>query len=507
MGEDAQVDHLETPTPTNRKPRKTTSTPADMSPVDLTLDAARRSRRSRSPTTAADGVQPPVKGKSSPAHQARHVTPGKSGLAPDKCPTSGDSGRDDVMQVAFMHSELTCIREHMEKLTSLPKDISTLRNSVESSQGDVNVVGTHCVAMKADVASMAGDMHNSANEVNSIKTHVIGLRSHTMALKGDLHGLAKNVVESKIISKGTKDEVASARVDIVRVGDDVNIVKTDVMGVDSKVSVICQDLSSLKHDVNVIKADVVSIKHDIAAFKSELANISSGVQAIQWSLGREGSPEYRDAGMCTDNEQVEIKSDPGTPEQDPAVVTHVQEEGNGNDASLNTSEVTFRPREEEVTYEEVMRVDKGLDSEIDAIEDTQKNKGDILLSLPPAPTQERPISVTQFGDSQDDTEESQSILQVRQRDHELLMPVPTIGEIIERDVQDAGPSGSGLPYTVISEARVDRDGKTFFVLETQQETHQEEPTQETENSTHAQKLPPPPPTPRKLKKGRRKEKR
>ena len=69
--------------------------------------------------------------------------------------------------------------------------------------------------------------------------------------------------------------------------------------------------------------------------------------------------------MCTDNEQVEIKSDPGTPEQDPAVGTHVEEEGKGNDASLNTSEVTFRPREEEVTYKEVMRVDKGLDSEID----------------------------------------------------------------------------------------------------------------------------------------------
>ena len=126
---------------------------------------------------------------------------------------------------------------------------------------------------------------------NSIKTHVIGLCSDTMALKGDLPGLAKNVVESKIISKGTKDEGASARVDIVRVGDDVNIVKTDVMGVDSKVSVIGQDLSSLKHDVNVIKADVVSIKHDIAAFRSELANISSGVQAIQWFLVKEGLGE------------------------------------------------------------------------------------------------------------------------------------------------------------------------------------------------------------------------
>ena len=68
VDEDAQVDYLETPTTT--KPRKTTSTPADISPVDLTLEAARRSRRSRSPTTAADGGQPPVKGKSSPARQA-----------------------------------------------------------------------------------------------------------------------------------------------------------------------------------------------------------------------------------------------------------------------------------------------------------------------------------------------------------------------------------------------------------------------------------------------------
>ena len=152
-----------------------------------------------------------MKGKSSPAHQARQVTPGKSGIAPDKsanCPTSGDSGREDVLQVVFMHSELTCIREHMEKLNSVPKDISTLRNSVESSQGDVNVVGTHCVAMKTDVSSMAGDIRNGGNEVNSIKTHVIGLRSDAMALKEDLHGLAKNVVESKNISKGTKEEVA-----------------------------------------------------------------------------------------------------------------------------------------------------------------------------------------------------------------------------------------------------------------------------------------------------------
>ena len=142
-------------------------------------------------------------------------------------------------------------------------------------------------------------------------------------------------------------------------------------------------------------------------------------------MGKEGSAEYRNAGMCTDNEKVELKSDPGTPEQG----IHVEEEGKGNDASLNTSEVTFQPREEEVTYEQVMRVSKGLDSEIDQIEDTQSNpKGDILLSLPPDPVQEKLISVTQFGDSQDDAEEAQSILQVCQGDQEILRPVPTIGK-------------------------------------------------------------------------------
>ena len=135
-----------------------------------------------------------------------------------------------------------------------------------------------------------------------------------------------------------------------------------------------------------------------------------------------------------------------------------------------------------------------------------------MLSLPPDPTHEKPISVTQFGESQEDAEESQSILQVSQGDQEILRPVSTIGECFERDVQEAGPSGSGLPYTVISEGRVDRDGKTFFVLETQQETQQEEPTQQTENmlpiANSTQNLSPPVPTPRKAnKKGRHKEKR
>ena len=41
-----------------------------------------------------------------------------------------------------------------------------------------------------------------------------------------------------------------------------------------------------------------------------------------------------------------------------------------------------------------------------------------------------------------------------------------MGKINTRDQVEAGPAARELPLEVISEARVDQDGKTFFVLET-----------------------------------------
>ena len=130
-----------------------------------------------------------------------------------------------------------------------------------------------------------------------------------MALKSDLHGLAKNVVESKFVNRSTKDEVASARVDIVWVGDNIYIAKSDVLGVDRKVSVMASDLATLKHDVNVIKSDVVYIKKELAGFKSDIATIVAGVQSIQWSLTSNSAAQYRDIGMCTEVEHAEVKSE------------------------------------------------------------------------------------------------------------------------------------------------------------------------------------------------------
>ena len=50
--------------------------------------------------------------------------------------------------MAFMHSELTCIREHVDKIAVLPQELTQLRNSVESAQGDLDVVGAHSLAIK-----------------------------------------------------------------------------------------------------------------------------------------------------------------------------------------------------------------------------------------------------------------------------------------------------------------------------------------------------------------------
>ena len=89
---------------------------------------------------------------------------------------------------------------------------------------------------------MAADVKNTGTKIK------IKNRSNTMTLKSDLHGLSKNVVESKLVSRSNKDKVASARVDIVRLGDGVNIAKADVLGVDRKVSLMAGDLAALRKD-------------------------------------------------------------------------------------------------------------------------------------------------------------------------------------------------------------------------------------------------------------------
>ena len=150
-----------------------------------------------------------------------------------------------------------------------------------------------------------------------------------------------------------------------------------------------------------------------------------------------------------------------------------------------------------------------MDSEIDAIADTQEctsaRPGDILFSVPTRPAQEVPVEVTESMSVPDTEEESQSILQFATDGHTEKSVKSMVGKISTCDQVEAGPAARELPLEVISEARVDQDGKTFFVLETKV-AYSENETQQGENMypmlNSTQDLPLQPPTPKKTKKGR-----
>lgn len=491
---DHTADHTSVPA------NKTTSTPvSSTAQVDLTFDSPRKT----TPSVAKDRARPTVQAKAA-----------KQPEGEKKAESSGDQ---EGLQVAFMHSELTCIREHIEKISSIPQDLLLLRNSVESAQGDVVVLGTQCHGFKKDLASIGADLNSSSQEVNSVKTHIIGLRADTMGLKGDLHGVSKICVEGKIIAKGTKDEVSNARVDLVRVSDDVNTVKRDVVGLDSKVAVVVDDLASLKHEVCVIKSDVASIKRDVASFKTVLGTIACGVQALQSSIIQPGSASVGSRDAEINEKEIDVKTDPGTPYHEPSDGEQNEQDQSETVESLDTSEVSFKYKLGQITYENVRRTCKvvAIDSEIDAIPDTQVDKtilgkpqvkGDIVLSVPRDHNQEIPVSMQPYVCDSETQEESQSLLQ-RKTSPPAASAVDTSASVTVLEEQEAGPSTEEGPFTVLHEGRVDRDGKTFFVLETEADDQTQQATNMLPIINTTQNLPPLPESPKKMKKGRRKDRK
>ena len=275
------------------------------------------------------------------------------------------------------------------------------------------------------------------------------------------------------------------------------------------------DLAALKHYVNVVKCDVVSIKKELAGFKSEMATISAGVQAIVVLSNYQ-------CRKCTEVQQIEVKSKSGSPQAAAEGAMHVVDQGvpnpqEGGPPSLNTSEVSFRPHPNELTYGNVRCLTKEsvpVDSERDTIADTQEcrsgHPGDILFSVPAGPTQEVPVDVTENMSVPDTEEESQSILQFAIDGHTDMTVMSSVGKINTRDQVAAGPAARELPLEVISKARVDQDGKIFFVRETKV-AHPENEMQQGENMypllNSTQDLPLQPPTPKKAKRGRKSDKR
>ena len=192
--------------------------------------------------------------------------------------------------------------------------------------------------------------------------------------------------------------------------------------------------------------------------------------------------------MCTDVEQIEVKSKTGSPQPTAAEGdVHAPVEGvegvqNPEEAvphALDTSEVSFRPHPDAATYENVERITKEsrveLDSEIDVVEGTRcgpTRPGAIVYSVPPQLTQQVPLSIianTGFPETQEESQ-SQSILQFSTDGHTEVVVGPVVSTEVEINTGDPVEAGHAMeepPLEVISEARVEKNGKTFFVLETQ----------------------------------------
>ena len=146
--EDGQMDY----TMNVSRGKKTTSTPKEtVTDVDLT-----RSPEHQPAPGGPGGSSPapslpeglPTLTKLKDKEQGCNIGKTSVPVASDKSTNSNKgkdgaaSGDQEGLQVAFMHSELTRIREHVEKIAVVPQEIALLRNSLESTQGDLGVVGT-----------------------------------------------------------------------------------------------------------------------------------------------------------------------------------------------------------------------------------------------------------------------------------------------------------------------------------------------------------------------------
>ena len=152
------------------------------------------------------------------------------------------------LQVAFIHSEISCVRENIKKMDKLPDEVKLLPNSIDSVHGNVNTVGANCVKVKTDVTSILEEVRDTDKVVHDVKTHVLGLHTEANNLKGDIHVLKSKTVELKVVSQGAKDEVG-----------DVRMLKEDITSVEGKINILQQDMPHIKHEIGLMKSDVSTV--------------------------------------------------------------------------------------------------------------------------------------------------------------------------------------------------------------------------------------------------------
>ena len=76
--------------------------------------------------------------------------------------------------MAYIHSEMSCVRENIEKLQKIPHEVHLLRNSIDSVHGDINTVGASSVKVKSDVTSILEEVRERGQDSTRRKNACLG---------------------------------------------------------------------------------------------------------------------------------------------------------------------------------------------------------------------------------------------------------------------------------------------------------------------------------------------
>ena len=253
----------------------------------------------------------PGSGASGQASTVVHEPTTKTVITVEDSEKKTAQDQTDHLQVAFIHSEMLCICENLQKMYKLSEEVKLIRNSIDSVQGDITSIGANSVRLETGVSAILEELRDADKVVHDVKTHILGLHAESNNLKGDIHGLKSKAVEVKVVCQGTKDQLGSARFEMSSVAGDVRILKEDVTSVEGKITIQQQDMAHIKHEMGLMKSDATTVRHDLATVKSTVNNIKRGIAVIESALVSRCDKVDKEVG--TDPTILdEIKSDPGS---------------------------------------------------------------------------------------------------------------------------------------------------------------------------------------------------
>ena len=146
LEEDGQLDYSMTvQTSPDARGKKITSTSWDtITDVNLSVSPDQRTAPGGllGSSNTSQGLPSPTKSTKQQKQGPKDRGTSVPGWVTSDKSTKDKSGDQEGLEVAFLHSELTCIREHVEKIAILPQELTLLRNSVESAQGNLGVVSS-----------------------------------------------------------------------------------------------------------------------------------------------------------------------------------------------------------------------------------------------------------------------------------------------------------------------------------------------------------------------------